>query len=194
MRAFSSAVDHTPPLKLFGIPGRYALATYTAASKQGVLDKVEAELIAFKDLLGKKEAFADFLNNPTVARTVKVDEIAKIFGGPNSTKVTKNLFVTMAANARLADTGSVVDAFVDLMKAKRGEVDATVVTATPLTKPQLKKLADMLQAQAPGKKVALSTSVNPAIMGGLTLQLGDKYLDLSVKTKLDNMVVKMKST
>lgn len=41
-----------PPLKLFGIPARYANATYTAASKQGVLEKVETELLGFKQVRG----------------------------------------------------------------------------------------------------------------------------------------------
>lgn len=39
-----------PPVKLFGIPARYANATYTAASKQGVLDQVETELLGFKSV------------------------------------------------------------------------------------------------------------------------------------------------
>lgn len=40
--------DHKPPLKLYGIPARYANATYTAASKKGELDKVQRDLDAFK--------------------------------------------------------------------------------------------------------------------------------------------------
>ena len=45
-----------PPLKLFGIPGRYANATYIAASKQGTLDQVETELLSFKEVRWKRSS------------------------------------------------------------------------------------------------------------------------------------------
>merc|ERR1719223_904012 len=98
-RAF--AADHAPPLKLFGIPGRYANATYTAASKKGELDKVEAELLSFQALMEQKPEFNLFLSNPTVSRQQKVDTMEAIFNGKKSSKVVLNLMTTLASNARL---------------------------------------------------------------------------------------------
>ena len=141
LRAFSTA-DHLPPVKLFGIPARYANATYTAASKANVLDKVEAELVAFKEVVGKNPSFDEFLSDPTVSREAKVEAIDKMFDGKKTQAVTKNLMMTMAANARLADAGKVADAYSELMQAQRGELDAVVTSAAPLTKAQEKKVSD----------------------------------------------------
>ncbi len=52
----------------------------------------------------------------------------------------KNLFVTLAANARLEDASKVIESFLELMRAKRGEVNATVTTAEPLTPQQVSYL------------------------------------------------------
>ena len=189
VRAF--AADHAPPIKLFGIPARYANATYTAASKAGSLEKVETELLAFKAVMEKNAGFGDYLSNPTVSRDAKVSAIDKVFEGDKTQAVTKNLMMTMAANARLADAGKVADAYSELMQAKRGELDAVITSAVALTKAQEKKVTEALKAQAGGKAVSITTAVDPSILGGLTVQIGDKYMDLSVKSQIDKVTASL---
>ena len=118
------AGDHAPLIKLFGVPARYANAAYEAASKAGKLDAVEKDLKAFGDVINSNAEFATYLSNPTISRTSKVELIESIFDGKKTEPISKNLFATMAANARLADTGRVVEAFSELMKARRNEVSA----------------------------------------------------------------------
>mmetsp|Transcript_49353 Transcript_49353/g.112009 ORF Transcript_49353/g.112009 Transcript_49353/m.112009 type:complete len:150 (+) Transcript_49353:166-615(+) len=129
-----------------------------------------------------------------VSRQAKVDAVEEIFGGPKTTKVTKNLMVTMAGNNRVTEAGKVADAFQEMMKAKRGELDAIVTSATPLSKAQLKKVTDVLKAQAGGKAVAITTKVDDSILGGLTLQIGDKFLDLSIKSKITSYTAALQSS
>ena len=96
------ASEHDPPLKLFGIPARYANATFVAASKAGTLPKVETELLAFQALLEKNAKIKAYLTSPVTARDDKVATIDKLFGGPKApTFVSKNLFTVMAANGRV---------------------------------------------------------------------------------------------
>jgi len=74
------------------------------------------------------------------------------------------------------------------MNAKRGEVEATITSADPLTKAQLDAVTQAMKTQvAKGKKVVLSTQVDPTILGGLQIQIGDKFLDLSVGSKIDEI-------
>lgn len=178
--------EHEPPLKLFGIPARYANATFVAASKAGKLPQVETELLAFQALLAKNAKIAAFLTNPVTAREAKVSAIDKLFGGPKApTFVTKNLFTVMAANARLGDVDKVVEAYVAQMKAKRKEVSVDITSAEPLTKAQETKIAESLKGMLGGGSASISTTVDPSILGGLTVKIGDKFLDLSVKSKVD---------
>ena len=79
----------------------------------------------------------------------------------------------------------VVDMFAELMKASRGEVECVITSAVALTKPQLKKIQDGLASQTGGQKVAVSTVVDESLLGGVTVQIGDKFLDMSVASKIN---------
>jgi F-type H+-transporting ATPase subunit O len=177
---------HQPLVKLFGIHARYANATYTAASKQGALEKVEAELAAVAATADSNAAFKNFLSDPTQSRPAKVAICKDLFGGKMS-DITCNLFETLAGNARLAETGKVVGAFNDLMKAKRGEVDAVVTSAEPLSKAAADAVTAALKNKAAGKTVKLTMNVDPAILGGLQVQIGDQFVDLSVNSRIDTV-------
>ena len=178
---------HIPAVKLFGIPARYANAAYSAASKSGSLDKVEAELQAIKNIATKNAGFKSFLQNPTLARADKVKTMASLLDGKMG-DVTCNLMATLAGNARLAETVKVVDAFAELMKAKRGEVDAIITSAEPLSKATADAVSAALIAQVgKDKKVILQMKVDPTLLGGLQVMIGDKFLDLSVSSKINNI-------
>jgi len=178
--------EHEPPLKLFGIPARYANATFVAASKAGTLPKVETELLAFQALLEKNAKIKAYLTSPVTARDDKVATIDKLFGGPKApTFGSKNLFTVMAANGRVSEVDKVVEAFVALMKAKRKEVSVDITSAEALTKAQTDKIAESLKGMLGGGSASISTTVDPSILGGLTVKIGDKFLDLSVKSKVD---------
>jgi F-type H+-transporting ATPase subunit O len=184
-RGFATEAQHRPPVNLGGKQARYANATYTAASKQGVLDKVEGELVAIGDIIAKSENFRIFLENPTMSRTAKVAKMSELLTGKAS-PVTVNLMTTLAGNAKLVDTPKIIAAYQQLMKAKRGEVEATIISAEPLSKAQLDTVAAAMKSQVDsGKKVSLSTKVDPDIVGGLQVQIGDQFLDLSVASRID---------
>jgi len=181
VRSFAS--EHDPPLKIFGIPARYANATYVAASKQSKLDVVEKDLLAFAELLKTNGNLKNYLSNPTVDRAAKVTEMESMFGDAKTADITKNLMVTLAANNSIDKADKVAEAFSKLMKAKRGEVDAKITSAAALTKAQEKQVADVLK-KAHGD-VSVSFLVDSSILGGLVVEVGDKNLDMSVASKIN---------
>ena len=187
-RAFSSKGGddtHRPVLNLHGLHARYANATYVAASKAGQLDKVEGELMGLYNASKSSKQFAMFLENPMISRE---DKTAYVSGLDKVSGITKNLLVTMAGNARLAELPKVATTFAQLMKAKRGEVDAKIISAEPLTKAQLKDVQAAMQSQVPaGKSVVIEAVTDPDIVGGLQVQIGDQFLDLSVKSRIDEI-------
>jgi F-type H+-transporting ATPase subunit O len=187
MRAFSDVAtkSHKPPVQLAGLPARYANATYVAASKAGQLDKVESELASLAAAASQSPAFSRFLENPLISRadkTTYVESLEKV------SPLTRNLLVTMAGNARLNELPKVASAFSKLMKATRGEVDAKIISAEPLSAAQLKDVQTAMKSQVPaGKKVIIETVVDPSIVGGLQMQIGDQFLDLSVKSRIEEI-------
>ncbi|KAL3822158.1 hypothetical protein ACHAXA_011703 [Cyclostephanos tholiformis] len=178
---------HRPPLDLYGLTSRYANAAYIAASKTSTLDRVEVELLAIKETSEKSSEFKSFLANPLIPRDVKSSRVVELLGG-KTTSVTLNLMTTLAGNARLGSIGTITDDYVKLMKARRGEVEATIISAEPLTKAQNAAVSDAMGGQFPsGAKVVLKTRVDPSILGGLQIQIGDKFLDLSVASRIDEV-------
>ena len=181
------AAAHRPPLDLYGLTARYANATYVAASKKSILDDVEGELLAIKSTSEKSPEFRSFLANPLISRDAKTRRVEDLLSG-RTTDVTLNLMTVLAGNARLGKVGAITDDYVRLMKARRGEVEATIVSAEPLTKAQSAAVGEAMGAQFPvGAKVVLKTMVDPAILGGLQIQIGDKFLDLSVASRIDEV-------
>jgi len=187
LRALSTAAEHRPPVDLHGIHARYANATYIAASKQGVLDAVESELLAVKASASNSVPFRYFLDNPLISRDNKEAQVKSMMEGKVS-DVTFNLMTTLAGNARLSEVTKIADTYVELMKARRGEVEVTITSADKLSKTHALAIEAALKTQiGEGKKVLLSTQVDPTILGGLQIQIGDKFLDLSVGGKIETL-------
>lgn len=186
-RSFSDAA-HKPPLDLHGLHARYANAAYVAASKANALEAVESELNAIKMTSSKSPAFKSFLDNPLISRDEKEKTIQSLFGSAKVSNVTLNLMMTLAGNARLNEAPKIADTYSELMKAKRGEVEATIISADALTKAQITQIETAMKSQVGGdKKVILSAKVDPSILGGLQIQIGDQFMDLSVGSKIDSI-------
>merc|ERR1739847_117663 len=78
----------------------------------------------------------------------------------------------------------VVDEFAKLMRAKRGELIAIVTSAEKLNKATVTTLKESLEAQFENKTVLITNQVDPSIIGGLMIDIDEKFADLSVRTAL----------
>lgn len=94
----------------------------------------------------------------------------------------------LADNGRLVEVEKVLVGFNSLMKAHRKEVSATVTTAEPLEGAQLASVKDSLKNFIKSdEKLLVDTAVDPAILGGLTVRVGDKYVDLSIVKRINEI-------
>jgi F-type H+-transporting ATPase subunit O len=187
VRSFSD-VSHKPPLNLYGINARYANATYSAASKAGLLEKVEGELTALAQTAKNSKAFAGFLENPLIPRNAKSASIGKLMTEAKVSQITVNLCTTLAGNAKLAELPKVAATYMQLMKAKRGQVDATIISAHELSKKQTDQIAVAIKASSKNATdVIISSKIDPSIIGGIQVQIGDKFLDLSIKSRIEEV-------
>ncbi|CAI5701222.1 hypothetical protein KXD40_009489 [Peronospora effusa] len=177
-----------PKLQLFGLHARYANALYSVAAKQNQLEAVEKELKTIEETIAKEPNFASFLHDPTIARASKKEDIAKVMEQAKFSKPVAGLFEVLADNGRLPDVAGVISAYKKLMGAYRGEVQAKVTSADPLTKPQLDQVKKALAARVEkNEKLLLETVVDPEILGGLKVQIGNYFIDLSLATKIDKI-------
>ena len=173
------------PIQLYGLHARYANALYSSASRANALPKVEADLNSIKSLLNSEPRFKTYLRNPIIKRSEKVADFDKITKGMND--VTRGFFAVLAENGRLGDLDAILATFGKLMDAERGVVKATVSSAEPLSAKQMKDLEQILTSSflQKGQTIQLVSRVEPSILAGLQVQVGDKFVDLSAQSKLN---------
>jgi F-type H+-transporting ATPase subunit O len=174
-----------PPIHIFGVEGRYAHALYSAAMKEKKLESVEKELKSFAELMKKEPKLAEFVVNPSIQRTVKRVALTKILEGQKFSSIVVNTFAALADNGRMNKIGSVLNSFNKIMSAHRGEVMCSVTTAKPLDQGHLRELQTALEAFIQkGETLKLETKVDPSLIGGMVVTIGDKYVDMSMATKI----------
>jgi len=174
-----------PPIYVFGVEGRYAHAIYSAATKEKKLEVVEKDLKDIQALLKTDVKLAQFMSNPSIKRNLKREVLIESFKKKNYSNITVNLFSAMADNGRLNKLNAIFGTFDKIMSAHRGEVICTVTTARPLDPTYLKDLTTVLQGfLKKGEVLQLSTKVDPTLIGGMVVNIGDKYVDMSTASKI----------
>uniref|UniRef100_A0A8C1A2F1 ATP synthase peripheral stalk subunit OSCP, mitochondrial n=1 Tax=Cyprinus carpio carpio TaxID=630221 RepID=A0A8C1A2F1_CYPCA len=200
VRQFSTSVIRPvaklvkPPIQVYGVEGRYATALFSAASKQKSLDKVEQELGRVFSLI-KDPKLSSIVMNPHVKRSVKQKTFINAMTNAKLSPITINLVNVLAENGRLTLTSDVITAFGKMMSAHRGEVTCSVTTAQPLDEANLAELKTALNGfLAKGETIKLETKSDPSILGGMIVSIGDKYVDMSTKTKVQKLTKLIRET
>ncbi|VDL85024.1 unnamed protein product [Nippostrongylus brasiliensis] len=98
------------------------------------------------------------------------------------------LWSLLAENGRLSRLEAVVSSYEHIMRAHRGELFVQVTSAEPLSKSHESALNDALHKMAKsGQKLNVTYAVKPSIMGGLIVTIGDKYVDLSIASRVKKL-------
>jgi len=174
-----------PPVAVYGVEGRYATALYSAASKQKALDAVEKDLNAFAAQIQKDKRLQDFLHDPSVNKGLKAQGMTAACDKMNMNALSKNLFLAMAENGRYGIIPQVCNSFKTIMAAQRGEVICEVTSAKALDAAMTKEIEAAIGGfLKSGEKSKISFKVDPSIIGGLVVLVGDKYVDMSMASKI----------
>lgn len=193
-RFYSAATSVQVPLQVHGIEGRYATALYTAAVKKNCLKQVESELATIKSAVKKDPKMSAFLESPVLSRDAKKQGVSSMLPSSRYSETTRNLFILLAENSRLPQTDKIIDSFSQILAASRGEVNVNVTSAKPLESKAIERVRNILSKSKLVEKnqnIILNTTVNPSIVGGLIIEVGDKTIDMSISsriTKLNRML------
>jgi len=174
------------PVQVFGIEGRYATALYSAAHKEKSLDAVEKDLKSFVQVLKTDPRLAEFLFDPSVKKALKNDGLGGVADKMKMNVLSKNLLLAIAENNRFSFLPAIQTAFSTIMAGHRGEVVCEVTTAKALTSAMIKEVEGALAAfLKKGEKSLITYHVNPTIIGGMVISIGDRFCDMSMSTKLN---------
>lgn len=169
-----------------GIARRYAQALYMAAQKKDVVDRVWDDMhgvLAVDPAVGKR--FRQFLEAPQVPTEQKLALIEAAFR-PVAHGLVVEFFRLLLRKKRMFELEAIVAEFESLVEDHRGIVRARVTSALPLVDAELKGLVAALESGLK-KNVRVVSNVDPGILGGLVLRVGDRIADQSVRTMLAQM-------
>jgi len=188
-RGLSSAMPEVAPVTMFGTSGRYANALYAAAAKKKALAAVESDLQLLKATLEASPTLHHFVTNPSIPRDTKATSITSLLTAAKADDVTKNAMATLAEGGRMGDVYKVIDMYSSIITAAKGEVKAVITSAQPLPADEMAAITKQLDMfLEPGQtKISLTTKVDPGLVSGITVEIGDKFLDASVATQLKKL-------
>ncbi|KKK26564.1 hypothetical protein P175DRAFT_0441824 [Aspergillus ochraceoroseus IBT 24754] len=189
LRTYATATqDVKPPVSLFGVDGTYATALYTASAKSSALDATSKALINLGAALKADPKLINILSTPTLTASDKQQIVAELqkVAGADKADILKNFLATLAENNRLGLLDGVCEKFGTLMSAHRGEIELTITSAQELDNKTLTRLEKAVAKSefSQGKKLKIVSKVNPDIVGGLVVEIGDRTIDLSVSSKI----------
>lgn len=173
------------------VAGRYAEALFEIASSQNQVDLIEQELRALEAIFQENADLQQVLYHPQITTADKKDLLSSIFTGKVSV-VTGNFLALLVDRRRETFFGDIVAEYVNLANAGRNIVTAQVASAVEMNDGERDKL-DQTLTKLTGKKVQTSYTVDPSLIGGVVVRIGDKIIDGSIKTRLATLKERLKS-
>lgn len=167
----------------------YAEAVFKLAREEGTLGKW-SDALRFAAAVVADPEVSVLIDNPQVDE----DELLAFLLSVGEGKIDaqgQNLVKVLMENDRLALLPQISALFEQLKAEEGGELEAEISSAFPLTDAQEKSLASALEARF-GKKVAAKVSVDPELIGGVKIAVGDRVIDASVRARLESMAQQLK--
>lgn len=162
----------------------YAEAAFEAATGAGAVDDVARDLKAFSDALEGSDDLAAVLHDPKVDTQTKKGIVAGLTEGGHPVVV--NFLQLLLDRGRMADFADIAEAFERRVSVAEDRLEVEAITAVPLPADLRSTIVEQIQ-QKTGASVDLTETVDPEIVGGLVLQVGESVVDGSVRHRIDEL-------
>ena len=164
------------------ISRRYAKVLFNLARETGRTDGIRRDLIGLRDLMRQSPDLSAFLTNYLVPAERRLEALSSLFKG-RLIDLTYRFLMVLEEQKRLKQLAPITDFFNELYDRERGILKARITSARPLTNEQLAALRRKLEGRFK-KQVAVEPKVNPALLGGFTVQVGDVIYNSSTERQL----------
>lgn len=171
---------------------RYGGALYELAEQDKQLDAVAADLRTLLVISDSNPEFIAIASHPRLTRTQLVHAAKTLATTLKLNKLTGNFLALTAQKRRLNILSPIIMAFLNRLAEQRGEFTASVRTAVALSPQQTEQLSVKLAALA-GGKIHLDLREDKGLIGGMTVRLGSRLIDASIRSKLQRLERKLKS-
>lgn len=176
---WSSGEDLVDAVELVGFQ-----AAFVVADKAGSLDRVENELFHFSRVVQASSELQMTLTDPALSSLAKSAVVGDLLGSKVDVS-TLNLIKYVARHLRGRRVDSVLATLGNLAAAQRNQVVAEVRSVIALDAEQTRKLSAAL-SKLTGKDVRINVAIDPSVLGGITVTIGEEVIDGSVSARLES--------
>jgi F-type H+-transporting ATPase subunit delta len=174
-----------------GVAGRYATAVFELAQEEKSLDGVARDFSQLAEMIAESADLILFVRSPIFSRDEHKKGMDAVLRRIEAQPLTVRFVLTLAQKRRLFALPEIIRSFDKLLANQRGEVDAEVTAARPLSDEQIAELKHVLKAKL-GREARIAARIDPSLLGGLIVKVGSRMIDSSLRTKLEGLRVAMR--
>lgn len=164
---------------------RYAEALFQLGTEKETLDQYVEEFTVIRNTFQEHEQLFVFLKHPKITNEKKKQFLTTVFEGVHADVL--NTLQLLVEKKRIAIAPSMVNYFIDMVNDAKGIAEAIVYSVRPLSKKEQNSLQTTFAKRFNQKTVELQNEVDPSIIGGLKIRVGNTIYDGSVQGKLQRM-------
>lgn len=169
---------------------RYAEAFFSIAQDANKVDELQVELEKVVEVIDSTENLEDYLAHLLIPAKEKKDVMVKIFAESVS-QITLNFLMMVIDKRRENYIILITDEYKELADQARNIIKAEVISAQEVSAEEIKTLSKKLSATT-GKTVRLKQLIDPELIGGIKIRIGDQIVDATVAKKLEMLKEKLK--
>lgn len=168
---------------------RYAVALFEIGKEKSNLDQLEEELLVISDVFKNDETLNQFLDNPRVSREKKKEFVRNVF--KDVSQDTLNTLLLLIDKRRVDIIEDLVSEFIKMKNEARGIAEADVYSVRELTEEETKQIQETFAKKMMINNLRINNIVDPSILGGVRIRIGNEIYDGTVKTQLKRLEQKL---
>lgn len=170
---------------------RYAEALFQVAAESENLEQIREEIHFVAEVFESNPELNTIFTHPRLSKKEKKEMLEELFRGKVSESVLNLCYITVD-KGREGYLPEISREYTILSNAEQGIVEATALTAVPMSEDELDALEKRLSEQF-NKRIQLSNLIDESVIGGVLLKVGDKVMDGSLKGRLDSIEKELKN-
>ena len=166
---------------------RYAKALADVVTKEGNFDEVSQDLKGFSSVLESNVGLQSVLYNPSIHLSHKKGLLEEVVRMSKPLSITSRFLTLLLEKGRLRNLSIIALAFEEISHQILNRVRVTATTAWQLSSEERENLIRRLQEITGGKEILLTLQVDPTLIGGIVIQIGNTIYDGSIQRQLENL-------
>jgi len=165
---------------------QYANALADVVLQQGAAEPTRKQLEDFEAAYAESAELRNFMASPSVSREAKHGVIEKLAARLGASRIIRNFLFVIVDNQRTHLLPEITASFEEVLRQRQGIAEAEISSAAPLNDSQKTALLRNLE-NVTGKKIQANYSLDPTLLGGAVVRIGDTIYDGSVRNQLNRL-------